>query len=46
VSKLELLRLLEEFEGEVELADFSLLLFLDSVINNGAPAEIPWKTFR
>ena len=33
-------------QGKVELADFSLLLFLDSVINNGAPADIPWKTFR
>ncbi|MBR2426201.1 MAG: glycerol-3-phosphate dehydrogenase [Lentisphaeria bacterium] len=33
-------------QGKVDLADFSLLLFLDSVINQGAAADIPWNTFR
>lgn len=33
-------------QGKVALADFSLLLFLDSVINQGAAADIPWNTFR
>ena len=33
-------------QGKVDPADFALLLFLDSVINNGAVADIPWNTFR
>lgn len=33
-------------QGKVDPADFALLLFLDSVINQGAVADIPWNTFR
>ena len=33
-------------QGKVDPADFALLLFLDSVINQGAAADIPWNTFR
>ena len=33
-------------QGKVDPADFALLLFLDSVINHGAAADIPWNTFR
>ena len=33
-------------QGKVDPADFALLLFLDSVINHGAVADIPWNTFR
>ena len=32
--------------GSVNLADFPLMMFLDRVINDGAPAEIPWRDFR
>ena len=39
------LRILGE-QGKVDLKDFQLLFFLDSVINQGAPADIPWKKFR
>ena len=33
-------------QGKVDPADFALLLFLDSVINHGAVADVPWNTFR
>lgn len=33
-------------QGKADLKDYALLLFLDSVINQGAPAEIPWNSFR
>ena len=33
-------------QGKVDAKDYALILFLDSVINNGAAAEIPWDDFR
>jgi glycerol-3-phosphate dehydrogenase (NAD(P)+) len=33
-------------EGKIDLADYQLILFLDSVINAGAPADFPWEKFR
>lgn len=33
-------------KGKVDPDDYALILFLDSVINGGAPADIPWKRFR
>lgn len=32
--------------GKVDIRDFRLMMFLDGVINNGDPADIPWDEFR
>ena len=33
-------------QKRVDLQDFSLLLHLDEIINQGAPVNIPWERFR
>lgn len=33
-------------QGKVDLADFRLTTFLDAVINQNAPCDIPWQNFH
>ena len=32
-------------KGEVNIKDFPLLMHVDNIVSNGAPAEIPWGDF-